>query len=152
MFSELLREKGVISYLTNVWMRWFLVSYWLCYGRKSQYIELKGFFLLLQPATLRENHGAKGRRLAIGTFCKVTEGCQWAVEARIRREDGIVHHEWQSHKWGKRKFPMSHEWLTTSDKWGILPILSSYPSFNNIPDRKVKTWKEEFSLNHKEIC
>ena len=27
---------------------------------------------------------------------------------------------------------MSHKWLATSDKWGILPILSSYPSFNNI--------------------
>jgi hypothetical protein len=28
-------------------------------------------------------------------------------------------------------FPMSGE--ATSDKWGILPILSSYPSFNKVP-------------------
>ena len=35
--------------------------------------------------------------------------------------------------------------LATSDTWGILPILSSHPSFNNIPDRKVMTCKEDFS-------
>ena len=56
------------------------------------------------------------------------------VEARIRREHGKFPLEWQSHE------------------WGILPTLSSYPRFNNIPDRKVKTWKEEILLNHKEIC
>ena len=43
------------------------------------------------------------------------------VEARIRREHGKFPLEWQSHE------------------WGILPTLSSYPRFNNIPDRKVKT-------------
>ena len=37
------------------------------------------------------------------------------------------------------------------DKPGNLPIFSFYPSFKNIPDRKVKTWKEEFSLDQKEI-
>jgi len=41
---------------------------------------------------------------------------------RVRR-DGIFPHEWRSHKWGKIKFPTSHEWLATSDKWGILPII-----------------------------
>ena len=60
------------------------------------------------------------------------------------------------------KFPMSHEWLVTSglprvaslkwlatsDRWGILPILSIYPSFNNIPDRKVETCKEQFLQNY----
>ena len=45
---------------------------------------------------------------------------------------------------GKKRFLMSHEWLATSDKWGTLLILSSYPSFNYIPDRKLKTCKEEF--------
>ena len=52
----------------------------------------------------------------------------------------------------KNRIPMSHEWLATNDKWGILPILSSYTSFNNVPDRKVKTLKEDLSLNYKEIC
>ena len=46
-------------------------------------------------------------------------------------------------------FPMSGE--ATSDKWGILPILSTYPSFNNIPDRKVETCKEQFSQYHRKI-
>ena len=46
---------------------------------------------------------------------------------------------------------MSHEWLATSDKWGILPILSSYPSFNNIPDRKVETRIEQFSQNYRKF-
>ena len=27
---------------------------------------------------------------------------------------------------GEKNFPMSHEWLATSDKWGILSILSSF--------------------------
>ena len=31
--------------------------------------------------------------------------------------------------------------LATSDKWGILPILSSYPSFNNIPDEESENLK-----------
>ena len=38
-----------------------------------------------------------------------------------------------------------------SDKWGILPILSSYPSFNNILDRKVETCKEQFSQNYRKF-
>ena len=46
---------------------------------------------------------------------------------------------------------MSHEWLAASDKWGILPILSSYPSFNNIPDRKVETYKEQFLQNYRKL-
>jgi hypothetical protein len=46
---------------------------------------------------------------------------------------------------------MSHEWLATSDKWGILPILSTYPSFNNIPDRKVETHIEQFSQNYRKF-
>ena len=54
-------------------------------------------------------------------------------------------------KWGKIKFPVSHEWLAMSDKWGILPILSSYPSFNNIPDRKVETRIEQFSQNYRKF-
>ena len=53
-------------------------------------------------------------------------------------------HECRSHEWGKIKLPMSHEWLATSDKRGILPILSSYPSFNNIPDRYWKLEKKNF--------
>ena len=64
----------------------------------------------------------------------------WAVEARIRREDGIFPLEQQSPEWAKIKLPMSHKWLATIDKYGILPTLSSYLSFN--------TWNEEFSLNH----
>ena len=36
----------------------------------------------------------------------------------------------------------------TSDKWEILAILSSYPSFNKIHDRKVETCKEPFSQNY----
>ena len=48
---------------------------------------------------------------------------KWAIEARIRRRDGIFPHEWRSHEWGKIKFPMSHEWLATSDKWGIYQSL-----------------------------
>ena len=51
----------------------------------------------------------------------------------------------------KTKFPMSQEWLATSDKWGILPILSSYLSFNNIPDRKVETCIEQFSKNYRKF-
>jgi hypothetical protein len=38
---------------------------------------------------------------------------------------------------GKNKIP--HE-----SQVEILLILSSAPSFNNIPNRKVKIWKEEF--------
>ena len=71
----------------------------------------------------------------------------WSVEARIRSEDVIFHHEWRSLSGEKWNTP----WVT-SDKWGILPIISSYSSFNNSPDRKVKTCKQEFSQNHKKIC
>ena len=41
-------------------------------------------------------------------------------------------------------FPMSGE--ATSDKWGILPILSSYPSFNNIPEVKIKKQKFHYII------
>ena len=45
----------------------------------------------------------------------------WAIEARIRREDGIFPLEWQSPEWGKIKIPMSHKWIATSDKCLISP-------------------------------
>ena len=75
----------------------------------------------------------------------------WAIEARIKRRDGIFPHEWPSHEWGKIKFLMSHECLATCDKWVILPILSSYPFFNNIPDRTVQTCIEQFSQNNRKF-
>ena len=42
---------------------------------------------------------------------------------------------------------MSHG-FAPSEKWGFVHILSSYPSFNNIPNKKVKT--ENFSKDHME--
>jgi hypothetical protein len=36
--------------------------------------------------------------------------------------DWIFHHVVAKPQVVKNKFPMSHEWLATSDKWGILPI------------------------------
>ena len=48
-------------------------------------------------------------------------------------------------------FPMSSS-KATSDKWEILPDLSSYSSFNNIPYRKVETCKARFSHKHKKKC
>ena len=41
----------------------------------------------------------------------------WAIEARIRRRDGIFSHEWRSHEWGKIKFPMSHESPVACREW-----------------------------------
>ena len=46
-------------------------------------------------------------------------------------------------------FLMSGEAM--GDKGGILPILSSYPSFNNIPDRKMETHIEQFSQNYRKF-
>ena len=57
-----------------------------------------------------------------------TKNVNELLKLGLKKEDGIFPQEWRSHTWGKIKFPMSHEWLAMSDKWGILPILSYYPS------------------------
>ena len=69
----------------------------------------------------------------------------WTLKSRIRRIDRIFPQDWGATSWGKYNLTWFVSGLATSDKGGILPILSSYPSFNNIPDRKVTTCKENFS-------
>ena len=69
-------------------------------------------------------------------------GKDWDIEARIRKRDWIFPNEQWNHEWRK----MSDTQLVTSDKRRIFHIISSYSSFNNIPGRKVKIYKEEISL------
>ena len=35
---------------------------------------------------------------------------EWANPGLERNRDGIFPYEWRSHEYGKRKFPMNHEW------------------------------------------
>ena len=69
-------------------------------------------------------------------------GKDWDIEARIRKRDWIFPNEQWNHEWRK----MSDTQLVMSDKRRIFHIISSYSSFNNIPGRKVKIYKEEISL------
>ena len=47
---------------------------------------------------------------------------KWPNPLLRRKRDWIFHHVVAKPQVVKNKFPMSHEWLATSDKWGILPI------------------------------
>jgi hypothetical protein len=141
---------------------WTLFSKWANSSGHFLMVNSRGHILVVITNGWSANTGDAGAKLQLGSantgLCQVRGCCgevpariseHWAIEARIRRRDGIFPHEWRSHEWGKIKFPMSHKWLATSDKWGILPILSSYPSFNNIPDTNVETHIEQLSQNYR---
>ena len=134
-------------------MRWFLVSYWLCYGRKSQYIETKRIFFFFSSRRLWEkNHGAKGCRLAIGTFCKVAKGGQWAVAATIYKKfltRGFATHAKQNNF---ETFGIHPEWhippkMAHYFKNGtFLPINGTFLSKWQIPPKMARSSKNDTLL------
>ena len=107
-------------------------------GRHPMSIDKHSFF----PCTLEF---IQNWNLCLGIETKVRKTLNCWSYGKKKGLDFSPWVEWRSHKWGKIKIPYksAHEWLAMSDKWGILPILSSYPSFNNIPDSKIETWKEQ---------